>query len=488
MSTVLTQAIATRPRTAKTVITILEAERVWAALSRVLRAQLLLGNSVAIFRHTCAFWYKQQHVVTDGATKYFRRVPQFGFNPTFATTYSLDAIVEREDQKTAFHRLPLEYVASEARLPAEHVAMIINEVFLYIGEALFSGKMLSLSFTGVATVLVKRERANVTFDESFLSDLFAIDSRKWPLAVREVALKAAPIASAAAAGGAGSRPSSASAAARPRSASSAAAASATAPNAAQPPRPLPPRPSFVSAAPAGKLFAELENRPVRRAPSANAAAKRPASGGPLRALRPAHLQQQQQDHHAGEAPHTGPVAFVGADGEEESVYAMLSPQRHADVAAAPDAFDALHAGAANGDEAGEWAQDAVGEWGGQQQEYEAWGSRPVTGASRVSTAASALHQQQQEQQEPQQTRVVAPHRHTDVFFLDEIAPNEMRPAPFGRKRVTPLTGARNDIRSILYQLPTSVEADVDVAVSGRGRQRAHAAEVDHVGSLLRRRQ
>lgn len=167
-------------------LVITETARVWEATFAAVRSQLLLGCSVTLGKY-CSFWCRQNHVATDGNSKYFVRQVCFGFTPSFCTVYGLDSLVPREDAKLKFSKLPLDIVALQAKVPAEVVLSTLQEMFLYIGEGLFNGKVFHLRLPGLLTVLVKREKCSVTVDSALERDLFNIDCRKWPLAVKEVA-------------------------------------------------------------------------------------------------------------------------------------------------------------------------------------------------------------------------------------------------------------------------------------------------------------
>jgi hypothetical protein len=175
-------------------------------------------------------------------------------------------------------------MAALSGVPAHQITLILQELILFFGEGLFHGKVFDLSFDGLMTMTIKREKTVVGFDRSFVKDLFAIDSRKWPLAVRELAeLTITPPS--------GSRPPTASSAsARPKSAHSRPASGA---------KPIEPRPAFVSCGQAPRLFSEIQNTP--RTPRPNTSAKK------------------------GPQPVPGRRADVEEEGE--SVYDILSPER-----------------------------------------------------------------------------------------------------------------------------------------------------------------
>lgn len=294
MATLLVECASAQSKTSKKIFLLSEAEKVWTAFAAVLRSQLIQDIPVQVAKFG-ALWFESKLIVTDGPLKYYQRVPRFGFHGTFMTTYSLDPItVPSENLKVSYERLPIDQITTMSGVGAQTVQLILQEMFLYIGEALFNGRVLNLDFPGLMQIVMKREKAVVTFDNILLDDLFAIDSRKWPLAVREMASIARKSQ------GSDSRPTSAST--RPRSASSLRPTTQ--------PKALEPRPAFCSSAQAGRLFVEIQNLPQRQAPL------KPQSPGnrrqPLKARQPATSQSN---------------LAVPAD-EEESVYEVLSPERH----------------------------------------------------------------------------------------------------------------------------------------------------------------
>jgi hypothetical protein len=325
MEGILAEVVDSRPSSLRRVVTLTEAEKIWSSTCRVLRAQLIQGHPIALPGRTCGFYYVTKPVVKDGDVKYSARTPHFGFHPSFITKFSLDTAIVRVEGKEEV-KLPLEYVADDCSLPTEFVHTFLQEVFLFIGEVLFRGRLLRIDFDGVASVLVKREKAIVSMDSGFLSDIFSIDSRKWPVAVRDLARPlilrpSSPTASARESlrppssqrsnsskpvsrpVSAGSRPSSGG-----RPSSSCAIET--------------PRAAFVSTGGSGKLFAELAKVKPRKAPVPKA--------GLEKTRRPMAVPPRTLDPAAMSAPEpTGPGAILGELGEdeEESIYSVLSPDR-----------------------------------------------------------------------------------------------------------------------------------------------------------------
>jgi hypothetical protein len=311
----------------------MEQDRVWAAVGRVLHAQLLLGHNVALSPKTLVFYISHALAMHDGRTKYLLRVPNAAFHPQFATTYGLDSNIPREPSACAAQRLPLEHVAAEAKLPAEVVSDALREVFLYVGEAVFQGRLVMLELESVGTVLLKRDRMTVHFTDAFLDELYAIDTRKWPVVAKDAGERVRPRPlrdprehrPTSARSSSASRPVSA----RPRSAASEQAHK----------RALDARPVFVANAPAGRNFEDIAEEGPRavRMQEARLAALRPRQKktGPL-AARP--HSSGQMGSPAAAPPQVAPIAAAvaaaaaGDAEEDESIYQVLTPHRHCDFA------------------------------------------------------------------------------------------------------------------------------------------------------------
>lgn len=317
-------------------LTLPDFERAWNAAARVLRAQLMLGASIIVSPKAMTFFQTRKVVAVDGNTRYSLRENHAGFSVGFVTTYSLDATVPREDPKVTAMRLPLDLVAAEARLSIEAVSDALREVFLYVGESLFQGKLIELTFPGVATVLVKRDRAVTKFDQGFLDEMFAIDSRKWPQAVRDLAsaTRSRPVHRSDVAP-TSARPSSAPS--RPASAPSTRGSSAGRPAAAIPAQAAAAptdRPCFLSASAKGATFDDIAHRLQQRqlllSKRQKPAASLKTKGAPLK---PAAMDTTALGGGVETAQPTVIIAPVAPGEEEESVYSMLTPGRDRDVAA-----------------------------------------------------------------------------------------------------------------------------------------------------------
>ena len=305
------ECAAAQSRDSKRVFLLSELEKSWTALARVLRYQLTQNTPVSVPK-LMSFWFDTKLVVTDGPLRYSVRVPQCGFVQSFSTTYGLDSVhVPQAPAKLQAGKVPMDQLTAASGVPANMAAHALNEFFLFLGECLFQGKVLNLEFPGLLTIIIKREKAIATFDSSFLQDLFAIDSRKWPPLVREMAA------------GAVMDPTTP----RPRTSSSARPRSSSSSRPPTEPRKIEERPAFCAGAVAGRLFQELEQQGSRPLPKklpkvipgkhVDPTAARSPMRGPQRGSQPQPLQEQ-----------------LIADTEEESVYDILS-SRHIEEADLP---------------------------------------------------------------------------------------------------------------------------------------------------------
>ena len=315
----------TQPPSLKKVLLMSEVQKTWSAMCRVLRAQLLQGHNIVLPHRCCGFYFKSHAIIRDGDTKYHARTPYFGFHDSFVTKFSLDTAMPRVDTGDEMMKLPLDYVAQEAGLPIDFVSTLLHEIVLFLGESIFRGRLHQLDF-GICSVLVKREKAIVTFDEQFMDDVYAIDSRKWPSAIKEAGASVVkrPVSSATSRP-ASSRRSNSAAGVRPPSAQSRTSSAARPPSA----RPVEtPRAAFVSSASAGKLFADLSKIKPRAAPTPKTSAR---GRQPLRGIQQGKAGQQKPEAEERPAQILGELA----EGEEESIYSVLSPSRHHDPMSQP---------------------------------------------------------------------------------------------------------------------------------------------------------
>lgn len=188
-----------------------ELEKVWAALSVVLRKFLSEGKSVKI-PHFGSFWLEEfvlftapsisaasgPHRVPDrrgegsaGGTRYSTRRLYFGFNRYFAIKYNLhqEKIAQEKDFNTYTKILPSHLVAL-CEVPAYRVEQVLKEFFLYIGEGLYLGKVFQLEFPDVASLFVKKEQMLLRHHLDLQRCLLQVDSKRWPSEIRERSLAA----------------------------------------------------------------------------------------------------------------------------------------------------------------------------------------------------------------------------------------------------------------------------------------------------------
>ena len=149
LSIVLSEVVSDHLKTGHGAVWLLsDVQRAWKAASTVLRSQLLLGRDISIDSLAC-FLGDTKCVAADGPKRYFVREHRFGFGAGFARTYGFDPSLPvvheiRGPNLRDFQKLPMEYVAAEAKLPAEFVQEVIHQVFLYVGETIFNGKLVQL--------------------------------------------------------------------------------------------------------------------------------------------------------------------------------------------------------------------------------------------------------------------------------------------------------------------------------------------------------
>ncbi|ORC85560.1 uncharacterized protein TM35_000341720 [Trypanosoma theileri] len=248
---VMVECTSSQERCAKKEVFLLsELERAWDALSTVIRHHLIEGHNVRITNFGC-FWIESRAVVSDGVERYHARRIHFGIDNNFALRYNIDPIkVPQEPSRLEYVKISMAEVVAIAGVPARTASMALREFFSYVGEGLFRHQVFNITFPGVASLTIKREKAVLEVEESLRREMFAIDARRWPLAVREAA-EAVVLAP--------SRPPSATpSASRPNTSRCSRPSTAA--------RPLEPRPAFVPSAPRNRLFSEIEKDPPRRPP------------------------------------------------------------------------------------------------------------------------------------------------------------------------------------------------------------------------------
>ena len=416
-------------KSAGRILCVPEAERTWRAASAVIRQQVLLGHAVAIPRFG-GFWAHQNHVATDGANRYYVRHLKFGFAPGFVTTYNLDSMIPQMDARVKFIKLPMDLVAQEANVPADVASSILHELFLFIGEGIHRGRTFHLCFDDLVDVAFKKERALITPNTQLESDFFKIDSRKWPVGVRDMAaLQLEKQRLAARPGSATSlRPSSrGSSSARPLSARSVNRPSSSAPT---------PRPVFMTALPRDKSFREIEKMPIRQV--------MPLRKGPLaRKGTSATKRVDPMSMHA-----------LGSfdEAEPESVYDVLSPPRQYPDEPIQTAYSSNKTGAPH---------------------YDGYYSSPnQQGYSDESGGASRFHPQDEWYDECENNEVPAhPQKAT-------VAPTPSAPTPVVAKAERHVLGGSTAL------FPWEVKnaaADEPVAVRSYGRKRFDAQREAIVG-------
>ncbi|RNF05790.1 hypothetical protein TraAM80_04323 [Trypanosoma rangeli] len=247
---VMMECTSSQDQRANDIFLLSELERVWSALSMVVRQHLLEGHNVRVVNFG-SFWLETRPLVSDGIERYYARRIHFGVDSNFALRYNIDSNkVPQEPSRLSYVKASMAEVVGIAAVPARTATMALREFFSYVGEGLFRQKVFKLTFEGVATLLIKREKSMLDVDPSLRRDIFAIDSRKWPLSVREAAASVVMDTG---------RPATASSvSSRPSTAQLGRQSAAS--------RPIEPRPAFVSSAPRDRLFSEIEKEPPRRLP------------------------------------------------------------------------------------------------------------------------------------------------------------------------------------------------------------------------------
>lgn len=188
-----------------------ELEKVWAALSVILRKFLTEGKSVKI-PHFGSFWLEEFVLFTApsisaasgphrvlygrgggsaGETRYSTRRLFFGFNRHFAVKYSLhqEKIAQEKDFINYTKILP-SHLVDLCEVPAYRVMQVLKEFFLYIGEGLYLGKVFQLDFPDVASLFVKKEQMLLRHHLDLQKYLLEVDSKRWPNEIRERSLAA----------------------------------------------------------------------------------------------------------------------------------------------------------------------------------------------------------------------------------------------------------------------------------------------------------
>ncbi|KAH8620440.1 putative protein of unknown function (DUF4496) [Trypanosoma vivax] len=245
---VMVECAASQESGGKEVFLLSELERVWDAVSFTLRHHLVQGRNVRVANFG-SFWLETRTVVSDGAETFAARRIHFGIDGKFALRYNIDSIkVPQEPTRLAYVKVSMSDIVALAKVPASTAATALREFFSFIGEGLFRKHLFKIDFHGVASLFIRRDKVTLEVAEGLRREIFSIDSRRWPLAVREAA--EAVVMNVA------RRPASSSTASRPCTSSTSRTSTVS--------KPIEPRPAFITAAPRDRLFAEIEKEPPRR--------------------------------------------------------------------------------------------------------------------------------------------------------------------------------------------------------------------------------
>lgn len=241
----------------KQVFLLSELEKVWVSICILARRHLLEGKNVQI-PNFGSFWLEERCLISDSAgyrQRFHARRLFFGINAGFSLRYGMDGVkAPLERPGLPYVKLHMAEVVAVCAVPAHTAAMALREFIMYIGEGLYCGRTFTLSFPGVAGLVVKKERFMLTADAELQAELFEADSRRWPPEVQEEGRRRLdaeqhPAATPSRPGSQASRPS------RPPTAASSSAATAASGR---------PRAVFSAAAPKDRLFAEIEKEAERR--------------------------------------------------------------------------------------------------------------------------------------------------------------------------------------------------------------------------------
>ncbi|CCW70057.1 unnamed protein product [Phytomonas sp. Hart1] len=223
-----------------------ELEKTWVSVSVILRRLLIEGKDVKIDNFG-SFWMENHLCLMDPIyhERYYVRKLCFGMNAKFVNQYGIDDYkVPLEKPNRRLHKLHAADVVRLCAIPARTVTMALQEFYRYIGEGLHCGRVFSLYFPGVATVVLKKERMMLTLDSELEKELFDLDSRRWPPEKRLAGAERL--------------------AAGKRRASGSRSVASGRPCARPPAHPTELRPVFIPAAPTGRLFSDIEKDAERR--------------------------------------------------------------------------------------------------------------------------------------------------------------------------------------------------------------------------------
>lgn len=249
----------------KEVFLLSELEKVWVAVCILVRRHLLEGVNPQI-PGLGSFWTEERCLLNDTVhyrQRFCARQVKFGVNPGFSMRYGMDsAKAPLERPNLSYVKIRMADVVGVCAVPAHTAAMALKEFIMYLGEGLYCGRTFQLSFPGVATLILKKERFMLTVDAELQGDLYDADSRRWPSEIQTLGrskLEDERMPGSAAS----SRPSSQASRTslrRPASATTVSSAATTAAASSS----VGSRPVFNPAAPKDRLFADIEKETMRR--------------------------------------------------------------------------------------------------------------------------------------------------------------------------------------------------------------------------------
>ncbi|EPY34862.1 hypothetical protein AGDE_07774 [Angomonas deanei] len=158
-----------------------ELEKVWVAVSILVRKRLLDGRDVQI-PHLGTLCLQEKVLFSDHSRsiRYFARKLSFFINHSFAIRFSVDTgKVPIEKVKNNYSKIALSEIVDVCGVPAKTASKALKEFVLYIGEGLHNGKVFHIHLPGVASLTTKKELVTLTTTWEMQMDLFSIDSRKW---------------------------------------------------------------------------------------------------------------------------------------------------------------------------------------------------------------------------------------------------------------------------------------------------------------------
>lgn len=180
-----------------------ELEKVWSALSVLLRQSLNEGKAVKISNFG-SFWLEEFVILTTsspptataelnrfpegrsgGRTQYSTRQLFFGFHPRYAIKYNLSSEkIWREKPLTTYTKIAPSSLVALSEVPAYRVMHILQEFFLYLGESIFLGKVFQIDFPGVATLFIRKEQMLLRPCVELQQDLLEVDAKRWPSEIK----------------------------------------------------------------------------------------------------------------------------------------------------------------------------------------------------------------------------------------------------------------------------------------------------------------